>query len=58
MCGSKRIEVKRVVIRLVGGESHAVEAEVCLDCGERYFTRAATEEILTFGKRRKARIAR
>lgn len=58
MCGSKRIQVQRVVVRPPGGASHAVEAEVCLDCGERYFARAATEEILTFGKGRKARIAR
>ena len=57
MCGSKRIQAKRVVIGVAGGESHAVEAEVCLDCGECYFTHAAAEEILAFGKRRKSRIA-
>jgi hypothetical protein len=58
MCGSKRIQAQRVVLRLAGGESHAVEAEVCLDCKERYFTHAAAEGILTFRKRRKARVAR
>ena len=57
MCGSKRMEVKCVTVRAPGGDPCQVEAEVCLNCGERYFTRAAAEEILAAGKRGRVRPA-
>ena len=42
------MRIRRVVV----GENHlTVQAEVCLVCGERYFARAAAEEILAARKR-------
>jgi hypothetical protein len=51
MCGSKRIEVQRVEKRIKGRPAVAVEAEVCLNCGERYYARQAVEAILNAGKK-------
>lgn len=46
VCGSGRIGVKRVAVEGANGTGRSVEAEVCLVCGERYFSREAAEAIL------------
>lgn len=58
MCGSKQIELKEVLVRRTGLKDISVEAEICLSCGERYFSRATAEKILAAPRHRKARIAR
>lgn len=57
MCGSKRIKVKAVDVPAPRGAACTVEAEVCMNCGQRCFTRAAAEAILASGKRRHTRKA-
>ena len=52
------MEVKSFTVRVPGGDPRQVEAEVCLHCGERFFTRAAAEVILTAGKKGKVRRGR
>lgn len=47
MCGSARIELRRVAL----GRGQMVRAELCRNCGERYYDRAAGEEILVGRKR-------
>jgi len=45
-CGAKRIVKKVVEVRVTGRQACTVEAEVCLSCGEKYFSPAATDRIL------------
>ncbi len=46
MCGSKRIQVQRVSVRLRTGRIvEGIEAEVCLACGERFYDLAAMKSI-------------
>lgn len=45
-CGSKRIVRKEVEVRVPSRKITTVDAEVCLTCGEKYFSRAAAEKIL------------
>lgn len=51
MCGSQRIQV----VRLPVDDGSMVAAEACLNCGERYYSRAAAEAILAARKTSKRR---
>jgi DNA-directed RNA polymerase subunit RPC12/RpoP len=46
VCGSRRIRVKRVTVQLPNRPKRTVRAEVCLACGEQFFTREVAAEIL------------
>ncbi|MEE9293843.1 MAG: YgiT-type zinc finger protein [Phycisphaerae bacterium] len=45
-CGSKRVQRKRISVRLRNGSTATgVEADVCPKCGERYFDLKAMEKL-------------
>ncbi|MBN1344955.1 MAG: YgiT-type zinc finger protein [Phycisphaerae bacterium] len=45
-CGSRRVERKEVTVTLRAGRAATgINADVCLDCGERYFDMAAMEKL-------------
>ena len=47
MCGSKKVSRRTVNVKLKVGATVRVNADVCPNCGERYFDREAMEKIET-----------